>query len=56
MFLYRKKYPDKSWDFIFTYLYIYKIEGHYYQLLDDFQYVYPVNSVLMQIFNIQKSP
>jgi len=37
----RKKYPDSSWTFLLDYLFTYKIENHNYQLLDDFQYMYP---------------
>ena len=48
-YIHRKKYPDKSWNFIFTYLFMYKLEGYYYQLLDDFQYMYPMAVLSVQI-------
>ena len=33
--------PDNNWDFIHDCQFVYMINGHDYQLLDDYQYMYP---------------
>ena len=40
-FIHRKICPDNNWNFIHNYQFVYTINGHDYQLLDDYQYMYP---------------
>lgn len=40
-FVCRKTRPSSNWNFIHNYQFVYTINGHDYQLLDDYQYMYP---------------